>query len=295
MQTEVAIIGAGPAGIAAALQLKRSGREPLLLEREQVGGLLRNANLVENYPGFPQGVRGVELVRLFAEQLKSAGVEAHFEEVLRLDYDGKAFLIETNKREIIAGIVVLASGTKPKEFTDCEVPEEARARIFYEVFPLREAQEKRIAIVGAGDAAFDYALNLTQRNNKILILNRSSQVSCLPLLWERAKGSSHIDYQENTTIREISSTATGLLLKVTTAGKCWNFQADCAILAIGRIPRLDFLSLGLKERIEQLERAGVLYLIGDVRRGIYRQTAIAVGDGIEVAMKIYQRLKEVLR
>ena len=291
VETRVVIVGAGPAGLAAALQLKRSGIEPLLLERERVGGLLLNANLVENYPGFPQGISGEELARLFAKQLKNVGVKVHFEEVLRLDHGDNAFLLETNKRRMAAEIAVLASGTKPKEFTDCAIPEEAKERIFYEVYPLRKTIGRRIAIVGAGDAAFDYALNLA-RENDVHILNRSPRARCLPLLWERAMAAPRIDYHENTVVTEIVGSKGGLLLKLATAGKRWALEADHAIFAIGRVPRLDYLSEGLRGRIAQLQEKGLLYLVGDLRRGRYRQTAIAVGDGLEAAMRIYRRLKE---
>jgi len=81
---DVVIIGAGPAGISAAIQLKRYGIEPTLLEKEEIGGLLKNANLVENYPGFPNGVPGPELVKLFKKQLENAQIKVHFEKVLKL-------------------------------------------------------------------------------------------------------------------------------------------------------------------------------------------------------------------
>ncbi len=288
---EVTIIGAGPAGIAAALQLKRSGIEPLLLERDRIGGLLGNANLVENYPGFPQGISGEELVRLFKEQLEAVGVEVFFEEVLRLDHDGRAFVIETGSRQLASKTVVLASGTAPRAFVDCEIPPRAKQKVFYEVYPLREVRGKGIAIVGAGDAAFDYALNLGRRN-EVTILNRGDQVKCLPLLWERAAQLGQISYRANTAIAEMGGCEEGLRLELATGNRRWTLRADYAILAIGRVARLDFLSQRLRERIERLREEGVLYQVGDVRRGPYRQTAIAVGDGIEAAMRIYRRLKE---
>jgi len=88
---DVAIIGAGPVGIAAAIQLKRYDIEFMIFEKGKIGGLLRNANLVENYLGFPRGIRGRELVELFKEQLKNAGVKVQFEMVRELDYGGVAF------------------------------------------------------------------------------------------------------------------------------------------------------------------------------------------------------------
>ncbi|MCR4404561.1 MAG: NAD(P)/FAD-dependent oxidoreductase [Candidatus Acetothermia bacterium] len=291
-KAEVVITGAGPAGLAAALQLKRSGLEPLLLERERVGGLLLNANLVENYPGFPGGIRGEELVRLFAEQLERVGVQVSFEEVRRLDHSGGAFLIETDERRLTAKVAVLASGTKPREFTDCPIPEEAKGRVFYEVYPLRELTGARIGVVGAGDAAFDYALNLASRGNEVHILNRSGRMRCLPLLWERARASPRIHYHENTMVTETKGSARGLRLGLISPGRSWPLELDYAIFAIGRVPQLDYLATGLRGRLAELEAGGLLYLVGDVRRGPFRQTAIAVGDGLETAMRIYQRLKE---
>lgn len=292
MTVEVAIIGAGPAGIAAAIQLQRSGVEPLLLERKQLGGLLLNANLVENYPGFPQGIRGEELVRLFVEHLKNVGVGVCSEEARQLNYDGHSFIIETDQREIAAQIVVLASGTKPREFTDCPIPEEARDRVFYEVYPLRAVKHKRIAIVGAGDAAFDYALRLAENENEVFIINRGDQIKSLPLLWERAKRRPSIKYHEQTEIVKITPTERSLLLDLSAPKKRWTFSVDSVIFAIGRVPQLDYCAERLRRESPELERAGLLYLIGDVRRGIYRQTAMAVGDGIETAMRISEKLQK---
>ncbi len=288
MDTQVAIIGAGPAGIATALQLKRSGIEPMVFEADSIGGLIRNASLIENYPGFPNGISGSELVRLFIEHLRRASIEVLFEEVLRLDHDGALFVIETKKRTVMARFVVIASGTKPKEFP--RIPEYAKARAFYDVLTLSETRQKRIAIVGAGDAAFDYALGLAKRDNRVTLLNRSSRLACLPLLWHRAKKVSNISYYENTVIRGIDNTGDGLLLRLDTVGKSWNMVIDYVIFAIGRFPRLDFVSSTLE--VERLESEGLLHLVGDVRRSRHRQTAIAVGDGIEAAMRIYQKLKE---
>ena len=140
---DVIIIGAGPAGIAAAIQLRRYGLTPVLLEKDHIGGLLVNANLVENYPGFPQGISGVELVKLFQSQLELTGVTVSFEEVLHLDYD-ESFIIRTSQRELRSRIAVVASGTWPRQ---AEFPPEAADRIFYEVSPIAGVEHKKIVII----------------------------------------------------------------------------------------------------------------------------------------------------
>ncbi len=287
---EVAIIGAGPAGLTAALQLKRYGIAPLLFEARVVGGLLHNANLVENYPGFPGGISGVELVRLFTKQIMRVGVQVTLGEVTRLDHDGSLFTLQTHSNSYQARCVVLAAGTKAVSFPRAMIPEEVHERVCYDVYPLRELREGRVVIVGAGDAAFDYALNLA-RYNQVLVLNRSDSLKCLPLLWERAQLKSNIAYHPFTRVTRLSRRADGGLLVGTTGlDGDDQLEVDYLIGALGRLPRLELLS-GLAET-KDLESAGNLHVVGDIQRGIYRQTAIAVGDGMLAAMKIYQYLRE---
>ncbi len=279
----VVIIGAGPAGIAAAIQLQRYGIEPLLLEKGEVGGLLRNVNLVENYPGFPSGIAGAELVGLFKRQLANTGVKVSFEEVLTLSYEEGSFHIKTNKRERRARIVLVASGTKPKtlRLPSLRHPKENIKRyIFYEVHPLLALRNKRITIVGSGDVAFDYALNLSKRN-KVIIFNRGKQVRCLPLLWERARLIKRISYYEDTKIKRIEPSAGGLLLTLGN-NKKESLWTHYLVVAIGREPNLDSLRPSLKMNLHQMQKRKALYLIGDVKNKLYRQTALAVGDGEEI-------------
>jgi thioredoxin reductase (NADPH) len=286
---EVLIIGAGPAGIAAAIQLKRYNIEPLILEQNEIGGLLRNAHLIENYPGFPKGISGIELVELFQKQLKDAGVEVSFEAILELDYRDGSFYIKTNRQEIEAITVVIATGTKPCKLTNVKIADDIQSRIFYDIHSILYIKKKNIAIIGAGDAAFDYALNLTHKN-EVIIINRSTDIKCLPLLWERSMKSESITYINNMTVKEILKKDRHALIACidneTKEEK--QIEADHVIAAIGREPALDFLADSLKKSLETLIKMNKLYMVGDVRNGIYRQTAISVGDGIRVAMEIYR-------
>ena len=110
MKTEnVAIIGAGPAGIAAGIQLKRYGIIPVIFEKDKPGGLLRNANLVENYPGFPDGISGLELANLFVMQLNKESLNIIIETVKSLDFNNESFIIETSKKAYCFQIVLIAS------------------------------------------------------------------------------------------------------------------------------------------------------------------------------------------
>jgi len=287
---EVAIIGAGPAGLTAALQLKRYGIPALLFEACQVGGLLRNANLVENYPGFPGGISGPDLVRLFQQQAEAIGVQVIPEAVTNLAFHDHQFALTTAQLTYSSRVVVIASGTRPLGFAPGLIPVEAQDRVFAEVYPLLGVRDAQIAIIGAGDAAFDYALNLA-RNNSIVIFNRSDQVKCLPLLQQRLAASPRIAYHSQTCLIQVKLTENDqLLLNLESLSGAWEFTADYLIGALGRRANLDFVSADVLRRASRLEKQGSLYWIGDVVNGLYRQTAIAAGQGLMAAMQIYHSL-----
>lgn len=283
---KVIIIGAGPAGIATAIQLKRYGIDPLLFEKNEIGGLLINANLVENYPGFPNGISGSELVELFKKHLNNNFIKIIFEEVIGVEFKEKLFRITTSKETFYSKIVVIATGTKPKEFADFKIPEQVKDKIFYEISPILGVKGKTIVVVGAGDSAFDYALNL-EKNNEVVILNRGKTTKCLPVLWERAKKSSKIKYLENTKIFNIiENSKDELLFELRGEEGLLKIFANYVIFALGREPQLDFLSENLEKIKKKLVKKELLFFIGDVKNSYFRQTAIAVGDGIMTAMKI---------
>jgi thioredoxin reductase (NADPH) len=290
--SQVIVIGAGPGGLAAALQLKRYGITPIIFEQDRIGGLLWNANLVENYPGFPEGISGPKLVELFTDQAEIHDLQIKYERVSDLNYEGGKFHITTSRDDYHSNQVVIATGTKPRLLSNLHIPEMVRDRVYYEVYPLLEQAGKQIAIIGAGDAAFDYALNLS-RNNELLILNHGEYISCLPLLWERAKGNPRIKYHSNTQVTTLTPTPDKkIAVECSTPTGKSSFQVEYLIVAIGRDPQLDFMPGNFQRKGIELENSGYLYYVGDVTNGLYRQTAIAVGDGILSAMKIYQYFQE---
>ena len=180
----IAIVGGGPAGVAAAMQLSRMGTEPLLFESGQIGGLLVNANLVENYPGLDQPLSGIGLAEKLERQLNQSGTRIIAENVAELDYREGRFYLKTAKMSYPARTVLLATGTKPRKISDLNIPQNAQDLVYSEVYPLLGISGMDIVIVGAGDAAFDYALNLG-RKNRVTILNRSRRTKCLRLLYDR--------------------------------------------------------------------------------------------------------------
>lgn len=293
---QVVIVGAGPAGIAAATYLKRASLEPLVLERREPGGLLRNANLVENYPGFSQGIGGEELAARFAEHLTHLGVATMREEVRLLARSSRGFRIMTDVDEHASRAVIVATGTTPNNPKIRGISGLIGRRAFSEIAStlLEKARKSRILVLGGGDAAFDYAINLKGRGHEVSILSRSKP-RCLPLLLERATRDK-IDIRIGVRVDRVEETNSGLSVMCRSSGKPVTIPGDFVLVAYGRSPNLGFIETGLSKRIgipKNPPETSVpgLFLAGDVVRGQNRQAGIAVGDGILAAMLAERHVK----
>lgn len=288
----VAIIGAGPSGLAAAIQLKRQGVDCIVLEKSIPGGLLKNANLIENYPGFPHGIKGPELVALIVKQAEANGVAIRDEEVLAVDFGDDQFCLTSTKGEYTARILLVASGTKPKPIPGLAIPDNCVDRVHYEVYPLAQVSDQTIAVIGAGDAAFDYSLNLAERKNRLTIYNRGDKSVALELLQKRVAAHPSIEYRLHTRLETIARASIDQLkLTFKTIDQTTQLEADHLLLAIGREPSMNFLAPNLKAQLRRLQIDRRLYLVGDVNAGIYRQTSIATGEAVKAAMIIQKSLK----
>jgi thioredoxin reductase (NADPH) len=289
MLIPVAIIGAGPAGIAAAIELKRSGIEFLLLESNRIGGLLHEANLVENFPGIAHGVPGRTLAARLQRQLAFAGIKTQKSNVLQLGYHGGCFLIRAGKQTIKAAKVILACGTLP-------LPPGApldhllsRGLVFNSLLPLLRSNQKTIAVIGGGDAACDYALNLARKNN-VHILIRSDKPCALPLLLDRCRSHPRIMIHENSPLADArpGEGAEGIILKIKDArsGRAREIVCHLVLTAVGRTPALHFLEPDLRAAGPRLQMQKKLFIAGDAGNGRFRQAAIASADGLRAAMEI---------
>jgi len=283
---EIAIIGAGPAGIAAAVQLRRYGYKPEIFEQAEPGGLLKNARWVENYPGFPKGISGIKLVKLFRNQLER-DIKFRREAVLRADYRNKNFVIKTDRRTIHARILVVASGTEPIKIFSDRTQKSLDGRLYYEPRSMPRSQGRRIAIIGAGDAAFDYALGLAPVN-EVLILGRPAQPRCLPVLTQCCRANPGIRYLGRSRLAGIGYDGQKVWIRLE-SGK--SLRVDYVLVAAGRKPCLGYLEPNLRRNCRNLTQEKKLWRIGDVKNRRYRQVGISVGDGIRCAMEIAARIR----
>ncbi|HEX05179.1 MAG TPA: NAD(P)/FAD-dependent oxidoreductase [Bacteroidetes bacterium] len=287
----ICIVGGGPAGMAAAMQLQRYGLNPTLYEANELGGLLRNANLVENYPGFPGGIKGEALAGLFRQQIEQFGVNVENEAVSRILSTERGFALEFAQNVKECDLLILATGTKPICLSENLLEDGLSNRVRYEVVELRESCDKCIAIIGAGDAAFDYALQLAV-NNDVMIFNRSERIRALKPLVSRVEAHPRIEYRSNSEMRAIAATEDGRLeLRWTSASGELVETVDELLCALGREPNLDCVSKELAMSLPHLQESEALFIIGDLGNDRYRQTSIAVADGIRVAMRIWERME----
>lgn len=276
---DCAIVGAGPAGAAAAVQLKRSGAEIAIFERREVGGLMRNALLVENYLGFPAGTDGKKLATLFMEQLKSLGIRPFHEEVIAIEEDAESLLIRTVNGIHRCANAIIATGTAPRRAGIDGEEQLEGSSLFYEIRDMPEDGRGRAAlVVGGGDIGFDYALHLQKRGYKPLIVARSG-ARCIPLLRRRASecGIRCIEKSSPKSVRQ-----TGGMLEVRLDGE--RVPTDYILVAAGRKPLL--------VPISARNRAAVSFA-GDVRNGLKRHIHIASGDGVRAAIKMLGRISRL--
>jgi len=305
--TPIVIVGAGPAGLTAAMQLTRMGMPVQLFEAHRAGGLLNQAYRVDNYPGQCEGICGSELAARLARHAERVGVTIRLQRVTQIAAIENAFAVSVADETIVAKTVILATGTAPIPWHTDAIAPTARDRVHADVNELRHCSDRQIVIVGAGDAAYDYALTLASRNS-VTLLRRSDAPRAHRLLQNEVAMQKTIAIRASTQLQRVDSDNTaatpGLTLRIANAGQTESLAADHVLLAIGREPNLSMLEPSLNARVATLAndegkpKTGVkciengsatLYSIGDVVNGRCRQTACAVGDAMAAAMTIVSR------
>jgi thioredoxin reductase (NADPH) len=287
--SRIIIVGCGPAGMACAIQLKRMGLQPLVIEKDHPGGLLINASLVENYPGFPGGISGPELAMRFEEQFSSFQIEILRDEVLNANYTNGEFRLTGNMDTYNCHILVAATGTIPIIPDNCPMELRIKGLVHFDIAGLRQTRNKTIGIIGAGDAAFDYSLSMAENCNKVYIFNRGDRVRALKVMNEKVFINKNIEYLENIHLKSLELTAEEQIKAIFNreSGNC-AYLLDYLIFATGRKPASVFFQESLRGDLTGLIDERRFYLIGDIINGPYRQVSVAVGDGVKIAMEIFR-------
>lgn len=284
---DIVIVGAGPAGIACAIQLKRFGIYPYIIEKNKIGGLAQNAHLIENYPGFPAGISGSKFVESLNKQAKKSGIVVRSGNVKKINYKNNIFEIKIDNNVIYSNILVVASGTVPKKINIKGLAKIPASKIYYEIAPIINLlRNKEVAIIGSGDVSFDYSLSLGKYNN-VVIIYRKKGPSCLQILNERIKKNKIFCYK-NTKLLRVEKNSNKIILECMANDKKFNVSSDYLVVAIGRKPNTGFIPEDLKRK-----KTKNLYFIGDAAHIEKRQIGIAVGDGITAAMEIRKRMQSV--
>ena len=190
---------------------------------------------------------------------------------------------------MISRVVVVASGTEPKIPDDIAGWESAAGRLFFDIRAFRDLSSQKIGIIGAGDAAFDYALSLSGRNY-VWIFNRSRRTRCLPLLEQAVGNVRRIRYLPDRNLIGVETREQGINARFLFEEENEVHSLDYLIFAVGRVPATGFLTEALRHKFKDLEETGRLYIIGDAANGLHRQAVIAAGDGLRAAMKIKEYL-----
>jgi thioredoxin reductase (NADPH) len=291
---EVIIIGGGPAGLTAGLYTSRARLSTLLIESALFGGQMTTTELIENYPGFPQGVTGDELSRLMEEQAKRFGMKTVAEEVVKVNLEGDMKVVQTHESTYRCEAIIICTGT---EYRKLGVPGEkefaGKGVSYCATCDGAFFRDNQIVVVGGGDSALSEALFLTKFVKELTIIHRRDALRGTKIYQERAFANPKIKFLWNSIVQEIKgdTVVRSIVVKDVKTGKIKEFETDGAFLFVGLTPRTQFL-----RGLINLDEAGyiittencetsikAIFAAGDCRKRLFRQIATAVGDGATAA------------
>jgi len=303
-EVRVAIVGSGPAGLTAALYAARAELKPLVITGVPAGGQLLITTEVENFPGFPEGIQGPELVDRMRRQAERFGTTFVDDNVVKVDFSRRPFVLETGvSGTVVADAVIVATGANARWL---DLPSESRLKghgvsacatcdgFFFKGKPL--------AVVGGGDSAMEEALFLTNFATHVTIVHRRDKFRASPIMLERARHHPKVSFLPSTTVEEVlgHDTVEGLRMKNVLTGAVSELKVGGLFVAIGHDPATEVFRGAL-----DLDREGYLVLhqetrtsvegvfaAGDVHDRRYRQAVTAAGTGCRAAIDAERWLAE---
>ncbi len=299
---DVVIIGGGPAGLTAGLYTARAGLKSILLERGVFGGQIINARLVENYPGFPEGISGAELGEFMYQQAIKYNLETFTTEVTEVK-PKNIYEVSTTEGSIQTKSIIIAAGS---EYRKLDVDGEKRLSgygisycatcdgLFF--------RGRNVAVVGGGDTAITDALELIQHANKVYVIHRRDKLRAGKFLQQRALTHPKLEFIWNTVVDEIlgDKMLSELTLYNVKTGQRSILKVDGVFIAVGLIPNscifsnileLDNNGYIITDQTMATSAAGI-FAAGDIRKNSARQIATAVGDGVTAAMTTFKFIQE---
>jgi len=292
---DVVIIGGGPAGLAAGLYASRAKLSSLLIEKGLVGGQFANAEWVENYPGFPEGISGADLGQLMHQQATKYGLETLIAKATGIELKGKQKVIRTTEGDFMAKAVIIAGGSErqklgvpgEEEFTGKGVSYCATCDAAF-------FREQPVAVVGGGDAAVSEAMHLAKFASRVTIVHRRDQLRASRILQEKAFSEAKIDFRWDSIVEEIEGKdkVKGIRLRQVKAGEESTLEVAGVFISIGLKPNTDYLegilsldANGLIVTDEKMEtKITGIFAAGDIRQNSARQAITAAGDGATAAI-----------
>lgn len=293
---DLIILGGGPAGLTAAIYAGRARIHTLVLVGPLPGGQPANTDMVENFPGFPEGIEGPQLAQRFLAQAERFGVEIRHESVTGVDFSTRPFIVRTDGATYQARSVIVALGAVPKRLG---VPGEDRFfgrgvstcatcdGFFY--------RDKRVVVVGGGDSAIIEGLFLTRFAREVIVIHRRDQLRATRIHQDRAFANPKMRFVWNTVVEEIlgEQTVTGVRVRNVQTGETSVIEADGVFVYIGMEPQTEMFrgQLELDEHgyivTDRRQRTNIpgVFAAGDVQDPYYRQLVVAAGTGAIAAME----------